>query len=110
MPLTTTTRVRELRSQVNFKLFTNSNYSAFQDVFLTLSSGGTTMIIDFVLGGKNKSLIDNFNQWKSWADPKVSFSKEMLHSKCRNISWYKYFNLSVSALIQKRVNRGDNKI
>ena len=29
------------------------------------------MIIDFILGGKNKSLIDNYNQWKSWADPKV---------------------------------------
>ena len=34
-------------------------------------SGGTTMIIDFVLGGKNSSLIDNYNQWRSWADPKV---------------------------------------
>ena len=34
-------------------------------------SGGTTMIIDFVLGGKNQSLIDNYNQWRSWADPKV---------------------------------------
>ena len=68
------------------------------------------MIIDFVLGGKNKSLIDNYNQWKSWADPKVRFSKEMPHSKCRNISWYKYFNLSVSARIQKRMNRGDHKI
>ena len=34
-------------------------------------SGGTTMIIDFVLGGKGKSLIDNYHQWRSWADPKV---------------------------------------
>ena len=34
-------------------------------------SGGTTMICDFVLGGKGTSLIDNFKQWKSWADPKV---------------------------------------
>ena len=32
---------------------------------------GTTMIIDFVLGGKNTSLIDNYHLWRSWADPKV---------------------------------------
>ena len=36
-------------------------------------SGGTTMIIDFILGGKNTSLVSNFHQWKSWADPKVPY-------------------------------------
>ncbi|CAG5078213.1 Oidioi.mRNA.OKI2018_I69.PAR.g8931.t1.cds [Oikopleura dioica] len=34
-------------------------------------SGGTTMICDFVLGGKGTSLIENFKTWKGWAEPKV---------------------------------------
>ena len=34
-------------------------------------SGGTTMILDFILGGKDTSLIANYNQWKKWAEPKV---------------------------------------
>ena len=34
-------------------------------------SGGTTMIIDFVLGGKNKSLIDNYNLWLGMAMYKI---------------------------------------
>jgi len=34
-------------------------------------SGGTTMIIDFVLDQKGVSLIDAYHKWKSWADPKV---------------------------------------
>lgn len=29
------------------------------------------MIMDFVLGLKGTSLIDNYHQWKNWADPKV---------------------------------------
>ena len=36
-------------------------------------SGGTTMILDFILGGKDTSLIANYNQWKKWAEPKVHF-------------------------------------
>ena len=34
-------------------------------------SGGTTMIIDFVLDQKGVSLIDAYHKWRSWADPKV---------------------------------------
>nr|CAB3239903.1 dihydropyrimidinase [Phallusia mammillata] len=34
-------------------------------------AGGTTMIIDFALPFKGESLIDGFNKWKNWADPKV---------------------------------------
>eukprot|EP01135_Chromosphaera_perkinsii_P004226 Nk52_evm15s272 gene=Nk52_evmTU15s272 len=33
--------------------------------------GGTTMIIDFVLGPAKESLLKMYNQWRSWADPKV---------------------------------------
>uniref|UniRef100_A0A1I7Z9C1 dihydropyrimidinase n=1 Tax=Steinernema glaseri TaxID=37863 RepID=A0A1I7Z9C1_9BILA len=34
-------------------------------------AGGTTMIIDFVIGDKSSSLIDSWKKWRSWADPKV---------------------------------------
>ena len=29
------------------------------------------MILDFVLGAKNTSLVDNYHEWRKWADPKV---------------------------------------
>lgn len=28
-------------------------------------------VVDFVLGGKNKSLLEMYDQWRGWADPKV---------------------------------------
>lgn len=34
-------------------------------------AGGTTMILDFVLDQKNVSLIEAYNKWRGWADPKV---------------------------------------
>ena len=39
-------------------------------------SGGTTMILDFILGGKDTSLIANYNQWKKWAEPKVLYNNK----------------------------------
>ena len=34
-------------------------------------SGGTTMIIDFVLDQKGVPLLEAYDKWKGWADPKV---------------------------------------
>ncbi|KAK0402651.1 hypothetical protein QR680_016455 [Steinernema hermaphroditum] len=34
-------------------------------------AGGTTMIIDFVIGDKSEGLIKSWQKWRGWADPKV---------------------------------------
>jgi len=35
-------------------------------------AGGTTCVIDFVIPAKGQPLIEAYNQWRSWADPKVN--------------------------------------
>ncbi|XP_041366411.1 dihydropyrimidinase-like isoform X2 [Gigantopelta aegis] len=34
-------------------------------------AGGTTMIMDFVIDGKDMSLLEAYEKWRGWADPKV---------------------------------------
>eukprot|EP00697_Spironema_sp_BW2_P014910 gnl/Spiro4/555_TR315_c0_g1_i1.p1 gnl/Spiro4/555_TR315_c0_g1~~gnl/Spiro4/555_TR315_c0_g1_i1.p1 ORF type:complete len:519 (+),score=103.84 gnl/Spiro4/555_TR315_c0_g1_i1:26-1558(+) len=35
-------------------------------------AGGTTMLLDFAIPSKNQSLVEAFEQWRAWADPKVN--------------------------------------
>ena len=64
-------------------------------------AGGTTMLLDFVLPARGQSLVEAYDQWRKWADPKVNCD----YSFHVGVTWW---SEQVSQEMGELVKRGVN--
>eukprot|EP01063_Lacrimia_lanifica_P011114 TRINITY_DN1789_c0_g1_i1.p1 TRINITY_DN1789_c0_g1~~TRINITY_DN1789_c0_g1_i1.p1 ORF type:complete len:514 (+),score=220.19 TRINITY_DN1789_c0_g1_i1:53-1543(+) len=64
-------------------------------------AGGTTFLLDFIIPGRGKSLVEAYDQWRAWADPKVNCDYG-LH--CAVTWWSDQVKEEMGALVERGVN------